>query len=66
MVAEPIFLAVNPEMVPESYFTGPGAWAEAASQRAQRRASTAVERTKEKQRAIIIMKFLSKYPAEWL
>src|ERR1041385_4712955 len=31
MVAEPMFLAFSPEMVPESYFTGAGVWAEAAT-----------------------------------
>jgi hypothetical protein len=54
MVADPMLRAVSPEMVPESYFTGAGAWAGAARQRTQSRAIKAVERTKEKQQAIVI------------
>src|SRR5579864_924433 len=48
MVAEPMFLADKPEMVPESYFTGAGAWAKAATQRVHSRANKAVERTRER------------------
>jgi hypothetical protein len=59
MVADPMLRAASPEMVPESYFTGAGVWAGAARQKAQSKAIKAVERTKEKQRAIVIMKFLS-------
>src|ERR1041384_5099024 len=61
MVAEPMFLATKPEMVPESYFTGAGVWADAPRQRANRKAKTVVERRRKRgQRPIIIMKFLSK------
>src|SRR6478736_9460637 len=45
MVADPMFLAVNPEMVPESYFTG--VWAEAATQNPHKKISAAMERTRE-------------------
>jgi hypothetical protein len=48
MVADPMFLAANPEMVLESYLTGAGAWAETAAQREHIRTSTAIERTREK------------------
>jgi hypothetical protein len=48
MVAEPMFLAANPETVPESYLTGAGVWAAAIMQNAHRRISTAIERTREK------------------
>src|ERR1051325_1007621 len=34
MVAEPIFLAVSPDIVPESYFTGVWAVAEGSAQKA--------------------------------
>src|SRR6267154_845940 len=55
-VAEPMFLAVNPEMVPESYFAGAGAWAVATSQRANSRTKTEIVRTRGKgRRAIVIM-----------
>src|SRR5712671_1223688 len=57
MVAEPMFLAVNPEMVPESYFTDAGACAKATRQRANSRAKPEIVRTTEKgRRAIVIMK----------
>src|SRR6478609_2197090 len=59
IVAEPMFLAVNPEMVPESYFTGAGACAEAARHRANSRAKTGIERSEKGRRAIVIIKFLS-------
>jgi len=66
MVADPMFLAVNPEMVPESYLTGAGVWAVAAMQNPHRKITVAMERTGEKrQRAIIIMKFLSRYQLLW-
>src|ERR1051326_90289 len=61
MVAEPMFLAAKPEMVPESYFTGAGVWADAPRQAASSKAKTALERrNKRGQRPIFIMKFLSK------
>jgi hypothetical protein len=66
MVADPMFLAVNPEIVPESYLTGAGVWAVAATQNPYRKITAAMERTREKrQRAIIIMKFLSRYRIRW-
>src|SRR6476646_5939963 len=48
MVADPMFLAVKPEMVPESYLTGAGAWAKAAMRSVHKRTNTAIERTREK------------------
>src|SRR5690348_7093444 len=46
MVADPIFLAVNPEMVPESYFTAAGVCAVAAgsTHRLRSKARTGIER----------------------
>src|SRR6476661_10233570 len=48
MVADPMFLAVNPEMVPESYLTGAGVWAVMAMQNPHRKISAAMERTGDK------------------
>jgi hypothetical protein len=62
MVADPMFLAANPEMVPAAYLTGAGVWAKAAMGSVNKRTNTAIKRARKKrQRAIIIMKFLSKY-----
>src|SRR5882762_7606556 len=53
MVAEPMFLAVTPEIVPESSFAGAGAWAEVTRKRANSRARTENVRTRQKGRRAI-------------
>src|ERR1700704_5044402 len=67
MVAEPMFLAGSPEMVPESYFTGAGACADAPRQRVNSRARTEIEHTMRKgRRTVVIYKIPLNCPGKWL
>jgi hypothetical protein len=66
MVAEPMFLAVNPEIVPESYFTGAAAWAEATGsvKPSSRTRTQIVPKWRKGRRAIVIIKFPFRRPDE--